>query len=203
MDFISTSASGDADVSRSKAPETTPKPLPKLDTADGRAEILRRANDGEKDALRLVGPTLDRDRREGGDLVDDYGDMFRYACLAMALVATDESEPYFTATIEKVEALSEELAGPKPTPLERILCERVALTWLDTYSAEMSYSDTSGDSVRVAACRESRRDRAHKRFLAACKALATVRRLGIPSVVVNQVVARQDVNVGGVASIPS
>ena len=66
----------------------------------------------------------------------------------------------------------------------------------------MSYSDTSGDSVRVAACRESRRDRAHKRFLAACKALATVRRLGIPSVVVNQVVARQDVNVGGVASIP-
>ena len=107
MDFISTSASGDDDVSPRKAPETTPKPLPKLDTADGRAEILRRANDGEKDALRLVGPTLDRDRREGGDLVNDYGDMFRYACLAMALVATDEREPYFTATIEKVEALSD------------------------------------------------------------------------------------------------
>ena len=72
--------------------------------------------------------------------MNDYGDMFRYACLAMALVATDKREPFLTATIDKVEALSDELAGPKPTPLERILCERVALTWLDTYSADMSYS---------------------------------------------------------------
>lgn len=59
-----------------------------------------------------------------------------------------------------------------------------------------------GNSYKEAAYRQELRDRAHKRFLAACKTLATVRRLGGPAVQINQVVGQQQVNVGCPAHDP-
>jgi hypothetical protein len=79
--------------------------------------------------------------------------------------------------------------------LERILCERVALTWFDANEMDLRFVESSGISFKDAAYREDRRDRAHRRFLAACKALATVRKLARPSIQIN--LANQQVNVAG------
>ena len=97
----------------------------------------------------------------------------------------------------KLDALRDELAGPDPTPLERILSERVALTWFEANEMDQRYLDASNLSFKDAAFRESRRDRAHKRFLTACKTLATVRKLARPTIQLN--LANQQVNVAGSA----
>src|SRR4029450_755685 len=40
----------------------------------------------------------------------------------------------------KCAALTKELAGPQPYPLERLLVERIVLCWLHLYSAEALYA---------------------------------------------------------------
>jgi hypothetical protein len=87
----------------------------------------------------------------------------------------------------------DDLAGPNPTALERILCERVALCWFDAHEMDRRYINQADTSLKIAEYRESRRDRAHKRFLAACRTLATVRKLALPAIQVN--LAHQQVNI--------
>lgn len=94
-------------------------------------------------------------------------------------------------------ALRRELTGPAPTPLERLLVDRVALGWLGLTAVEGAYHralegglDRSDDEFH-----QKRVERAQRRYLAAIKALATVRRLGVPALQVN--VADKQVNVAG------
>jgi hypothetical protein len=47
------------------------------------------------------------------------------------------------------------------------------------------YIDPSDLTFKAAEYFDSRRDHAHKRFLSACKTLATVRKLALPAIQVN------------------
>jgi hypothetical protein len=179
-----------------KKADTPPVPLPDLDTEDGRWELMRRASKGDAAAVPLVRKAIDRDTREGGNILEAYGDMALHAAHRMAKFVAGDDAAVEAGLLRKLRALREELAGPSPSPVERILCERVALCWLDVNEMDRRFIEHSGSTYQEAAYREARRDRAHKRFLAACKALATVRRLGGPAVQINQVVGRQEVNVG-------
>src|SRR6185437_6418387 len=87
----------------------------------------------------------------------------------------------------KIDALRAELAGPNPTPLERILAERVALCWFDVNASDRRFVGNAD--------RQARRDGANRRFLDACRALAAIRKLGLPAIQFN--VARQQVNFAG------
>lgn len=80
----------------------------------------------------------------------------------------------------RVQALAVELAGTTPSPLERILCERVATCWLDTSLADLAYAAHLNDAENSLTAGEyysRQRDHAHQRYLAACLALAKVQRL--------------------------
>ena len=62
------------------------------------------------------------------------------------------------AMTRKLDSLFDELAGPTPTPLERILCERVALCYLDTFEMDRRFGgDQSGRPFREIEYRERRR----------------------------------------------
>jgi hypothetical protein len=84
-----------------------------------------------------------------------------------------------------------DLAGPDASPLERLLCENLALAWADAHlAAERAYRAaaltlTEADQV------ERRRDRAQRRLIAAIKALDLLRRV-MPAV---QVHVEQNVSV--------
>jgi hypothetical protein len=147
----------------------------------------------------LVLQLLDREQKAGdeGVLMRVYGNMYGHAQDALLKTAAGKDIAIQETMRRKIDAVRDELAGPDPTPLERILCERVALCWFDAHEMDRRYTDEVDVPLKVAAYRETRRDRAHKRFLAACKALATVRKLGVPAIQVN--VARQQVNVAGSA----
>jgi len=94
----------------------------------------------------------------------------------------------------KCAALTQELAGPTPSPLERLLVERIVLCWLHLHCAEAIYWTLQDLSLRQAAFHQARISKAQARYLAAIRTLAQVRRLEVPAVQVNighqQVIAR-------------
>ena len=85
-------------------------------------------------------------------------------------------------------------AGPRPSTPERLLAGRVALRWLGLAVEECAYYLTLAWGVD-ASDDEFHQQRAQRRYLAAIKALATVRRLGVPTVQIN--VADQRINMSG------
>jgi hypothetical protein len=82
--------------------------------------------------------------------------------------------------------------GPDPTPVERLLAERVAVGWLQVQDADVQVSLANG---LVPALELKRADSAYRRYLAALRALAAFRRLPRPAMQVN--IGEQQVNVSG------
>jgi hypothetical protein len=75
-----------------------------------------------------------------------------------------------------------ELAGPDPSPVEALLAARVSLAWLHAHVADLARAVTDSTSTRHLRYLDDRAASSERRLLAACKALATVRRLGVPSI---------------------
>jgi hypothetical protein len=96
----------------------------------------------------------------------------------------------------QVERVKVELSGADPSPLERLLVERIACCWLQVNYAETKNAEyAKGGSFQASEYYQKRVERAQRRYLQAIKALAQVRRLLGPSVQVN--VAERQVNVAG------
>ena len=97
-----------------------------------------------------------------------------------------------------LQLMREELAGVDPTPLERLLTERVVATWLQLQFFEQLYFQNVGKlSFAQAEYYHKYVDRAHKRHLSAIRTLAQVRKLLKPGGV-NQInIADQQVNMVG------
>jgi hypothetical protein len=91
----------------------------------------------------------------------------------------------------QMDRLRAELAGPYPSPIERLLADRCVLCWYHVQMLEMCEAKqaTLSGSRRVV----DQLDRAHRRYLQALKALAQVRKLALPTVQVN--IGAQQVNV--------
>jgi hypothetical protein len=96
---------------------------------------------------------------------------------------------------QKMQSLQAELAGPNPSPLERLLAERIAICWLHLYTLEAIYARKESVSVEHGNYFQENISRAHRRYLSAIKTLATVRKLAVPVVQVN--IAKKQVNVAG------
>lgn len=100
----------------------------------------------------------------------------------------------------KAGGLREEVAGPDPSPLERLLADRVVMCWLQLHYAEQKYAEVALQSVpsldwEQEELHQKRIDRLQRRYIAAIKSLAQVRRLLGPNVQVN--LAEQQMNFGG------
>lgn len=59
--------------------------------------------------------------------LEAYGNTFIHACNAMVKYAAGNDLAVEEAVRRKIESLQEEVASPNPSPLERILSERIAL----------------------------------------------------------------------------
>jgi hypothetical protein len=88
-----------------------------------------------------------------------------------------------------------ELAGPSPSPIERMLAEAAATAWF-AYRFHEANSATKGAdggiSIAQADHVQRRLDRAHRRLLGTLKTLAAVRRLAVPALQIN-VAQRQQI----------
>lgn len=141
-------------------------------------QLTLRAQKGDTAAMRElrqaigVYPALER----------QFSDMATIARQRIAEATFGKSNLLLKETLDrKVAAMRRDLEGPAPTPLERLLIERIITCWTAVYLAEISAS-ASGQPIARAEYLDKRVDRAHHRYLTSLIALAKVRRLLAPTI---------------------
>ena len=172
--------------------EASPPPVksaPVPWTTEQIRDTLRRAENGDQAAIPELRKMLDY---SGADVLG--GNLAKMA--TDALLRTFSGDDLLTReTISKKMAeLRNELGGPNPSAVERLLAERAVCCWLHLYKLEHGYGSRPSITPEVGEYYQRCLDRAHKRYLSALKSLAEVRKIGI-TVQLN--IARKQVNVAG------
>lgn len=169
-------------------PEPTDLAVPT--TTEGVRELLKRAAKGDAATLPAVRKLLERPGYVdwlGGNLAATAEAAFVKALAGDDLAVRE-------ALHAKLAGMRRDLAGDRPTPVEGLLAGRVAACWLQVQDAEVRYAAAQKElTIRQADFHQRRMDAANRRYLAAIKALAVVRRLAVPALQVN--IAREQVNV--------
>lgn len=155
--------------------------------------LMPAANAGDEGALAKLQAVLDG----APALWKQVGDLGRQAELALIRAASGDNAVAKMAITRNLERLRRGIAGSSPTALERLLADRVAIGWLGLAVAEATYHQALAHGLEPADddFHQKRVERAQRRYLAAIKTLATVRRLGVPVVQLN--VADKQINVAG------
>jgi hypothetical protein len=95
----------------------------------------------------------------------------------------------------KLDLMRAELAGLNPSPLERLLADRIVACWLHLHHLEAIYVGKDSMELGLATFYQRSISAAQKRYLAAIKTLAIVRKMAVPVLQVN--IAKKQVNVAG------
>jgi hypothetical protein len=174
-DFISINVEhGGENVSTTKAP--TPK---KVYPAELKA-ILEQAMHGDASVL----PALRRAFEEHPELPEQFGDLVEIAKINLLNLATGSNLLVREALTRTTAALKERLAATANSELERLLIDRIVLSWIEVYHGDSDLATrllkSPGGDAATRDC-QKRLDRAHARYLSAVKALATVQKLLKPS----------------------
>jgi hypothetical protein len=153
-------------------------------------KVLDRAQQGDEKTLPVL-----RELLKDPYYLDACGDMARHAENALIRKCAGQSVAVREGIRSKMEALRAELAGASPSPLERVLAERIVACWLHVNHLETAYGNKDSLTLDLGNYYQRCLDRAHKRYLSAIKTLAVVRKLAVPVLQVN--IARKQVNVAG------
>ena len=163
--------------------------------ADARTRLvdaIRKAGKGDLRALPAVREAFDASPA----LWRALGDLATTAEQALIQAACGDDLAFREGLSRTVAALRADLAGPAPSPLERLLVDRIVACWLALHYAEAAYAQHMHDlNLKQAEFHQQRIDRAHRRYLGAIRTLAQVRRLLTPAMQVN--IAERQINVAG------
>lgn len=175
-----------ADANKNRPTESDVVPT----TTAGLKALLKRTQSGDRTALPVVRKMLDEPyylRVFGGELAETAIGSFINAM-------GGDDVGFAEAVHKKMELMRVELLGAGSTPVERLLVERIVACWLQVQDAEIRYAQGQKDmTLKQGEFRQHRIDAANRRFLAAVKTLALVRKLAVPALQVN--IAKKQVNV--------
>jgi hypothetical protein len=135
-------------------------------------DLTERAQRGDATAL----PEL-REFFTNPEMVDLTGDLAGLAQRTLVAKLCGNNLLAKEGLTRKMKAMRADLAGPNPTPVERLLVERVVACWLHLSHLEAIYSGQDGMDLPLAMHYERRITLAQKRYLTAIKTLAQVRKL--------------------------
>jgi hypothetical protein len=137
--------------------------------------LIKRGEAGDSSVLPALREAFD----EHPQVWQEVGDLARNAERSILSLAAGSNVVLREAIARQLAHLKRELAEDNDSPLLRLLIERTALCWLETY-----YLDALAAQLREQFAApyqvdaiERRRDHAQHRFLSAARALATVRKL--------------------------
>ena len=164
-------------------------------TVEKLQDLLRLAEKGEEDTV----PEIRRILNEHSDLTWDFLDLAKVAEDVLIENMTREQD---LATRElmrsQLETMKQEIAGNEPSPLERVLSERVVVTWLEVQFFEALYVRNMRNlSIPQADYHQKRLDRAHRRHLSAIRALAQIRKLLKGTAITQINIADKQINTAG------
>ena len=138
--------------------------------------LMVRAHDGDEGALPKLREILDVAPSLARELLDPAKVAERSA---VGLYSSKEDLLAREAIPRVLEQMRAELGGEAPTPLERMLVERVVATWLQVQCYETLYAQNATKMTMAWGEHHQRRiDRAHNRHLSAIRTLAQIRRTG-------------------------
>jgi hypothetical protein len=164
-------------------------------TVEKLQDLLRKAEKGEEDAV----PEIRQILNEHSDLAWQFVDVAQVAEDALIEVMTKEDD---LATKELVrcqlEAMREQIAGKNSSALERLLSERVVITWLEVQFFEALYAQNMRTlTIPQAEHHQKRLDRAHRRHLSVIGALAQMRKLLKGTAITQINIADKQINTTG------
>jgi hypothetical protein len=147
--------------------------------------LIERARKGDTTVL----PALRRALDSNPEIWRHCGDLATVAKQAWIDLACGPNLLSKESVARKLLELETELAGAEPSPLVRLLAERVAACWLQLHYADALAAQAQNVSLQQAKYMMERQSRAHRRYLQAIATLATVKRLLPPSPQVETVAA--------------
>jgi hypothetical protein len=161
---------------------TTPKAAPDVPAAEAEVrDLLQRAERGDESVL----PALRRFLDARPELWRQLSDLARHAERALIRLLGENDLLAAESMERRLAELKGQLAGPEASPLEQLLSDRTALTWLALHLAELDAAacrrNREADGPRTREV-ERRLDRAHRHHTAAVRQLANLHRLLRPAV---------------------
>jgi hypothetical protein len=154
--------------------------------------VIHRAQAGDADAVPALQKILDRVPELRTMLGADLERIVEESIIRS--LGGDDNLAFREGLKRKLAALRRELEGASPTPIERLLVDRVVACWLQVQEADLRYAQARGQTLPQANYVLKRQDSAHRRFLLALRTLEMVRKLALPSLQVN--IGANQVNVG-------
>ena len=156
-------------------------------------DLTEKAQNGDEEAALRMREILDDSPDLAWRLIKGPGKMAESAMIDQ--FTRDEDLASKELLKHQLDSMRMEVAGDNPSPLERLLAERVVATWVEVqlfsglYATGMKSGTLSQDEHR-----QKRLDRAHQRHLSAVRTLAQIRKMG-PAVQIN--IADKQINSTG------
>jgi hypothetical protein len=146
---------------------------------DRLAELVQRAQQGDLTVLPLLREALEAD----SSLWQEYGDLAAQAQEAWLQLLAGTDYLLAESVRLKLGALRKELGAEGASPLEKLLVERIVACWLQTHYADALYAQAKGPQSTTSVRQElmKRQESSQRRYLAAIKQLALVRKLLKPA----------------------
>jgi hypothetical protein len=135
--------------------------------------LVARAEQGDQDAL----PKLRRFLDEDPAVWQAVADLVRRAEDAQIKVAAGGDLLLRESLRRKLQEIRDEISGKDPSPLEKLLIDRIAITWLMATNADVQVVEARDVSIKQATFLNRRAEQAHRRFSFAVRQLASVRKL--------------------------
>ena len=130
-------------------------------------DLIDRAQDGDRNALPALRRVLDEEPR-----IARFVDLARN--VERSLIKNMSGDDMFSqeAIPRNLKAMRKEIGGENPSPLERLLAERITVCWLELQYFQALYAQHSGDlSITQSDYHQRRIDKAHRRYLSSIKSL--------------------------------
>lgn len=158
---------------KDQAQSNPQKPEAKVEPADSLDKILERARQGD----RTVIPQLSKLLKANPSIWQDSCQLVAaterawVSKIAETNLLFSQSIPLYIAKMKR------DLLGPSSSPLEKLMVERIVIAWLGVQHAELMEATGEVSGGKLAQARLRQLESASKRFLAATKILAVIRRL--------------------------
>jgi hypothetical protein len=122
----------------------TPTDIPNSARAEEEAlaRLVKRAEAGDLSVLPQLRAALDGNSA----LWKSYGDLAAQAEASLVQLAAGKNLLLAESLMRKLAALKEELGGEAPSPLDKLLIERVTATWLQVAFYDAVLTQTTGSS---------------------------------------------------------
>jgi len=141
--------------------------------------LVNRAVSGDENVL----PELRRVLKAHPEMWHEYGDLAAQPQESWMHLTAGNNLLLHESLRLKSQELRADILGEKPSPLERLLVERVVATWLQVNYADVAFAQSNKPGVALSMLKQlqQRQESAQRSHLAAIKQLALVRKLLKPA----------------------